>query len=77
MQRTAIKLALFLGLTIAWIAGHAYIEDTLYLRRDWLLLTVIEDRVQHKTQAAHVFLFGTGLSVVALAGLIYRKRPEA
>ena len=78
MRRTVLKLFLFLGLAIAWIAGHAYVEDTLYLRRDWLLLTVIEERVQHKTEAGYAFLTGAGMSTLALTGLIYRKqRPAA
>jgi hypothetical protein len=46
MRRTVINLALFLGLSIAWIAGHAYVEDNLYLRRDWLLLTVTQDSLR-------------------------------
>ena len=77
MPRTVIKLILFLGLSIAWIAGNAYWQDYRYLRRDWLLLTVIQERVQHKTEAGYAFLFGAGLSVIGLAGLICRKRREA
>ena len=76
MHPIAMKLALFLGLTIAWIAGNAWFEDYRYLRRDWLLLTGIQERVHHKTEAGYAFIFGTSLSAIGLAGLICQKRRE-
>ena len=76
MRRTALKLLLFLGLSIAWLAGNAYWEDYRYLRRDWLLLTLIEERAQHKAEAGHAFLLGAALSLIGLAGLVARERRE-
>ena len=60
MRRTALRLLLLAGLSIVWIAGNAYWEEYRYLRCDWLLLTVIEERAQHKTQAGYAFLLGAG-----------------
>ena len=74
MQRTALKLFLFLGLSVIWLAGKAYVDDTLYLRRDWLLLPVIEDRVQHRAEAGYFILFGAGITLSGLAGLAFRRQ---
>jgi hypothetical protein len=74
MRRTALRLLLVVGLSIVWMAGNAYWEDYRYLRRDWLLFTVIEERAQHKTEAGYVFLLGAGLSVIGFAELISQKQ---
>ena len=62
MRHAALKLLLFLGLSTAWIAGKGSVEDSLYLRRDWVLLTVTEGRVHHKTEAKYAVLLGAGMS---------------
>jgi hypothetical protein len=47
MRHTATKLLLLLGLSIVWIAGNSYFDNYRYFRRDWLLLTVIEEHLHH------------------------------
>ena len=77
MKDVLWKLLILCGFTITWLAGNAYWQDYRYLRRDWLLLTVIQERMQHKTEAGHAFLFGAGLSIIGLVGLTCQKRREA
>ena len=76
MRRTVSKFLLFLGLSMAFLAGNAYWQDVRYLRRDWLLLTVIQERTRHKIEAGLAFLASAGFCVIGLAGLAYRKRHK-
>ena len=77
MKPLLLKLLIFCGLTIAWLSANRYFEEYRFLRRDFLLLTVIEERVNQKRQAKYGFVLGTSLFAVGMAGLVLQKRRAA
>jgi len=77
MKRTILKLLIVCGLALSLYEASQYLTARRYLRRDFLLLTVIEDRVKQKTDAGYGFLAGAGILTVGILGLSWQKRRDA
>jgi len=55
MKRAILKLLIVCGLVLSLYEASQYLAARRYLRRDFLLLTVIEDRLKQKTDAGYGF----------------------
>ena len=53
MKRSILKLLIVCGLALSLCEASQYLAARRYLRRDFLLLTVIEDRLKQKTEAGY------------------------
>jgi hypothetical protein len=77
MKRAILKLLIVCGLALSLYEASQYLAARRYLRRDFLLLTVIEDRVKQKTDAGYGFLAGAGILAIGVLGLSWQKSRGA